>query len=298
MAASISYYTLFALFPVTLLAVAIFGIVLRDAEVQARVLGGISDLVPLEESTVEELLGQAADLGPTVSILSFFGAVWSAGALSAAIRSSMNVVFEAGRRRPMVRAKLVDFVLLPVIGLPLVAGIVLTTLWRIFERTLDDEFGLLDGRFAWTWDVGAFLIPLLMSFIAFAALYRIAPNRSHPWRYVAPGALLAALAFEGLKGGFGLYLENLFNESIYGSLGSVIVLLFWVYLTSNILIFGGEVAAEIPHVLRDEPRHGTQEEEGDWKMAMLGFVQGLFMVQDDEEAPPTPRRSRDKPGGP
>lgn len=294
LAAAISYYTLFALFPLTLLAVSIFGIVLRDAEVQARVLSGISDFVPLEEGTVDQLLGQAADLGPTVSIVSFFGAVWSAGALSAAIRSAMNVVFEARNKRPLLRAKLIDFVLLPVIAVPLVGGIVLSTMWRLFERELDDRYGLLDGRLSWTWDVGAFLIPLLMTFIAFTALYRIAPNRSLPLKYIWPGALLAALAFEALKAGFGIYLENVFNESIYGSLGSVIILLFWIYLSSNILIFGGEVAAEVPHVLHQEPRHGTSE-PGDWKQATLAFARGLFMVQEDEEPEDIPLRRRSRP---
>ncbi len=284
LAASISYYALFSLFPLTLLVVSIFGIVLRDAEVQARVLDGITDYVPLEQSTVEQMIGSAADLGPTVSIVSFLGAIWSAGALSAAIRSAMNVVFEVRTRRPILRAKLVDFVLLPVIGIPLVGGIVLSAGVRFFERELDERYGLLDGRFSWTWDVGVFFIPLTMTFIAIVALYRIAPNRAQPFRYIWPGALLAALAFEALKGGFGLYLEHFFNESIYGSLASVIILLFWVYLASNILIFGGEVAAEIPHVLHAEPRHGTRN-QGDWKHAALAFLQGLFMVPEEEEPP-------------
>jgi len=295
MAASISYYTLFALFPLTLLAVSIFGIVLRDAEVQARVLGAISDFVPLEEATVEQLLGQAADLGPTISVVSFFAALWSAGAVSAALRSTMNVVFETRQKRPMLRAKLVDFVLLPVIAIPLVGGIVLSAVWRFFQQQLDDRYGLLDGRLSWTWDLGAFLIPLLMTFIAFTALYRIAPNRSLPLKYIWPGALLAALAFEVLKAGFGIYLENVFNESIYGSLGSVIILLFWIYLSSNILIFGGEVAAEVPHVLHSEPRHGASD-SGDWKQAALSFLQGLFMVPEDDEpdAIPLRRSSRER----
>src|SRR5690606_15946732 len=112
---------------------------------------------------------------------------------------------------PLVRAKLLDFVLLPVFALPLFGGIVLSGIWRFFQHELDERWGILDGRFAWTWEVGALLIPLTMSFIAFATVYRIAPNRSLPFRYIWPGALFAAIAFELLKAGFGFYLEYIGN---------------------------------------------------------------------------------------
>ncbi len=298
MAASISYYTLFSLFPITLLAVSIFGIVLRDADVQERVIGGFSEILPLQQATVENLLGRAAELGPTVSIVSFFGAIWSAGALSASIRQALNQVFQAQKKRPLFQAKLIDFVLLPIIGIPLLGGLALSGLWRFFQQELDDRYGLLDGRLSWTWEVGALVIPLVMSFIAFVMLYAVAPGERRPWRYLAPGALLAAAAFEALKGAFGFYLQNFFNESIYGSLGSAIILLFWVYLTANIMIFGGEIAAEIPHVLHQEPRHGVEgSDEGGWKRATVSFLRGLFMVQDDPDvAPPVGRNAARRTG--
>ncbi|MQC18925.1 MAG: hypothetical protein DWG80_07610, partial [Chloroflexi bacterium] len=151
LAGSISYFTLFALFPATLLLMSIFGIVLRDATLQARVLDAMIDFLPVEGSLVAESLREVADLGPTVTVVSLIGAAWAAGALSAAIRQALNQAFEVTSRRPMVRAKLVDFVLLPVIALPLLGGIVLSGTWRFFQQELDARWGILDGRFAWTW---------------------------------------------------------------------------------------------------------------------------------------------------
>lgn len=293
LAASISYFTLFSLFPATLLAVSIFGIVLRNEEIQLRVLNAIIDFLPVQGSTVADSLRGVADLGPTVTIVSFFGAMWTSGALSAAIRQALNQVFEVRLRRPLLKAKLIDFVLLPIITVPLFGGVVLTGAWRIFQQELDDRWGILDGRFAWTWDVGAFFIPVSLSFIAFALLYRVAPNRSLPFRYIVPGALFAALAFEGLKVGFAFYLETLGNYSVYGSLGSVIVLLFWIYLTANILIFGGEISAELPHVIHQEPRHGHEHlgEEPDLKRSVFNFVRGLILVAEEDQ----PRIERPAP---
>ena len=68
--------------------------------------------------------------------------------------------------------------------------------------------------------------------------------------------------------------------------------LFWVFLTSNILIYGAEVAAELPHVLNEEPRHGSRD-EGDWRVALLAFARGLVMVPEDDEPEDIPiRRGR------
>lgn len=283
LAAAISYFTLFSLFPATLLAISVFGIVLRNEEIQSRVLNAIIDYLPIEGSTVSESLRDVADLGPTVTILSLFGAFWTSGALSAAIRQALNQVFEVDRRRPLLRAKLIDFVILPVLAVPFFGGVVITGAIRVFQQELEDRWGFLDGRFAWTWDVGVFLVPLVLSFTTFALLYRLAPNRAHPWRFIVPGALFAALAFEALKAGFAFYLENLGNVSVYGSLGSVIVLLFWVYLTANILVFGGEIAAEWPHVLHREPRHGHLHlgPEPDLKRSVFNFVRGLVLVAEE-----------------
>ncbi len=298
LAAAISYFTLFSLFPLTLLAVSIFGIVLRNDEIQDRVLTAIIDFLPVEGSLVADSLRDVADLGPTVTVVSLIAAFWTSGALAAAIRQALNQVFEVDRRRPLLKAKLIDFILLPIIAVPLFGGVVLSGAWRIFQQELADE-GLLDGRFAWTWEVGAFFIPLSLSSIAFALLYRIAPNRAHPFRFIIPGALFAALAFEGLKAGFAWYLESLGNYSVYGSLGSVIVLLFWVYLTANILVFGGEIAAEFPHVLHREARHGHPGggPEPDLKRSVFNFVRGLVLVAEEDQprVPGAPAPPRDGP---
>jgi len=294
LAGAISYFTLFALFPVTLLLVSVFGIVLRNESIQERVLIALIDYLPIDGSAIADSLRQVADLGATVTLVAFVGALWTAGALSAAIRQALNQVFEVETRRPMLRAKLVDFVLLPVLALPLIGGIVLTTMLQFLKAGIQNRWGLLDGRWVWTWDVGAFLIPLSLSFLAFAALYRFAPNHEQPMRYIWPGALFAALAFEGLKAGFGLYLEHFGIYSLYGSLGSVVVLLFWVYLSANIMVFGAEIANEIPHVLRHDP-HPGDDSQTDLKRSVWNFARGLLLVQDDTVRP---RASRVRHGSP
>lgn len=290
MAAAISYYALFSMFPLTLLAVSIFGLVLRNPAVQEQVLAGIIAFLPVQDQSIANSLRNVARLGPTLTIVSAIGSLWSAGALSAALRSSLNVVFEAPSGRPWFRAKLIDYVFLPIVALPLLGGIVLTAAWRVVQAELGRALGFVESpvSFSWFWYAGALAIPFLLSFVAFLLTYWLLPNRRTPFRYLWPGALLAALGFEVLKEGFAAYVENVASFDVYGSLGSAIVLLFWTYLTANIAIFGAEVAAEVPHVLHGEPRHGPGG-EGNWRASLWSLLRGLVLA-GEEEPPERPRR--------
>ena len=95
MAAAISYYALFSMFPLTLLAVSIFGIVLRDQPFQDRVLAAILDILPVEDETIADALHRVASLGPTLTFVSALVSLWTAAALSASLRNALNVVFAA-----------------------------------------------------------------------------------------------------------------------------------------------------------------------------------------------------------
>ena len=293
MAAAVSFYALFSLFPITLLAVSIFGIVLRNPAIQETVLAAIIAFLPVQDESIANSLRNVADLGPTLTIVAALGSVWSAGALSAALRSALSVAFDVEVSRPLLRAKLIDYMLLPIIGLPLIGGVVLTAAWRVLQAEVAQALGVIQAPIptSFFWNAGAWAIPFVLSFVAFSLMYWLLPNKRVLFRHIWPGALLAALGFEALKAGFAAYVENLASFNlIYGSLGSAIVLLFWVYLVAYLVIYCAEVAAEVPHVLNEEPRHGhadTDGEESDWRSATLAILRGLVFVGDtDEDADP------------
>ena len=290
MAAAISYYALFSLFPLTLLGVSIFGIVLRAPGVQERVLNAIIAFLPIHDQSIADSLRNVAKLGPTLTAVSAFGSLWAAGALSGAVRSALNVVFEVDHDRPFLRAAAIDYLLLPIIALPLIGGIAVTAAWRFTQAQVAARFSFADNALTRLgWEAGALAIPFALSFLAFMLTYKVLPNRYLRFRYLWPGALLATLGFEALKAGFGWYLERFANfDVVYGSLGSVIVLLFWIYLTATIVLFGAEVAAEVPHVLHEEPRHGT-EPEGNWRASLGALLRGLVFVGDRPVEGPPPR---------
>ncbi len=291
MAAAISYFALFALFPLTVLAISTFGIVLRDASVQADVLDAIVRALPVKETSLEDSLRDLADLGPTVTVISLIAATWTVGTLAGVINGSINVVFDVDRGRPLLRSKLIDYSLMPVIGVFYLSSLTLTAVWQVLQVRSANEF----GGFEWLWDAGALAIPVVLTFVTFLFLYWLLPHQQIRLRHVWPGALIATLGVEAVKHGFTLYVANIGNyDVVYGSLGSVIALLFFVYLSANLMLLGAEISAEIPHVLREEPRHGhAGASESNWGVVWR-FLRGLAVAPVEEAGPALPRRVADR----
>lgn len=297
MAAAISYYTLFSLLPLLILTIAIFGLVLRDESLQQRVIDNLIEALPILPDDVNSVVTGTIESAPELALISLLGAIWTSGALSAALRTALNVAFEARRTRPALRGKLIDYALLPILGLPMLGSIVLSAAWQIIRQRTENL--PLATNFEWVWDAATLATSLMLSFLAFSLLYWLAPNRRVRFRYLWPGALFAAVAFEALKYGFTVYLTNFANyEVVYGALGGVVVLLFWVFLSANILILGAEIANEVPHVLREEPRHGRERgrEDRSWISAVWKVIRWFLLAPEDEEDHLPPGVIRPQPG--
>ncbi|MYA18970.1 MAG: YihY/virulence factor BrkB family protein [Chloroflexi bacterium] len=243
MAAAISYFALLSIFPFLLLALAIFGVVLRDEELQGRVLAEIVAALPIEAPTIAEALNNLAGRGASMGLFALIGTVIAATALARALRGSLNAIFRAEQQRPIVVGWLLDLTVLPVLGLLFITSLLLSTVWR-FVEALAGNIGPLE-ELTLFWELGAFAIPALLSFVGLLLLYLFLPNRPLHLRDVWPGALIAMLGFQIGTFVFAIYFENFgAYDLVYGSLGGVIALLGWVFVSSLILLFGAEVAAE------------------------------------------------------
>jgi len=96
------------------------------------------------------------------------------------------------------------------------------------------------------WDVFRYFIILCVMVLIFAALYRYTPSKRLSWREVFPGSVFATIGWVIVSVGFSFYVNNFGNYSrLYGSIGAVIILLTWLFLTSIIIILGGEVNATL-----------------------------------------------------
>ena len=241
MAAAISYFALLSIFPFLLLALAIFGVVLRDEELQGRVLAEIVAALPIEAPTIAEALNNLAGRGASMGLFALIGTVIAATALARALRGSLNAIFRAEQQRPIVVGWLLDLTVLPVLGLLFITSLLLSTVWR-FVEALAGNIGPLE-ELTLFWELGAFAIPALLSFVGLLLLYLFLPNRPLHVRDVWPGALIAMLGFQ--IGTFGDLLRELWRLRPRLRLARRHDRLAGVGLRQLAdLLFGAEVAAE------------------------------------------------------
>jgi len=257
LAAAISYYAIFALFPLLIFIVAAAGLVIQDQGVQDDIVDEVLNQIPLNEgegrdSVTDAVRGVGNTGSGALGLLALLGMAWSGSSLFGALRRALNAAFDdAESRRPFVPQKAIDLALVLALGFFFLLSVAATAFLRIV-RSHSSHLGSLGDAAQGSgllWDGVSYAVPLVFSFIAFAALYCIVPSRLRSPVQVWPGALVAATVFEAAKLGFSLYLENFSNyDVVFGSLGAVAAFLFWIYVSANIMLFGAEVASEYPRV--------------------------------------------------
>jgi membrane protein len=291
MAAAISYYVLFSIVPLTIFAVSVFGFVTTNSDMQQRIVNGIVDSTPLEKSQGKDLVTNTLESvrrvsGP-LSVLGLITAGWAASVMFGAVRRSLDTVWRVERHRPFAQQKLVDFGMMLGLGLVLLLSLASTGVLRAARAASVSFLGPLSESSSLFWLAVSILLPAVFSFLTFLGVYRWVPDTRVRLSDVWPGALLAALLFEILKNMFAFYLVHFNNyDVVYGSLGAIMVFLFWNYLTAIILLFGAEVAFVYPHVQRGEYATEAAPRPGDrlWRRALRFARRLVFRDKDDEGA--------------
>ena len=254
-AAAISFFALFAFFPLVLLSAAALGLALRDEGLRQDAVARVVAALPVEAPAVADALHALAGQGAAVGLFALAGMAAAATRLVAETRAALDEVFGASGRRGLLRGALVDAAVLPALAALFLASLLLSAGWRIAQAQAA-TFGVFGGQ-PLLWELGALAISGLISFAGFLFLYRTLPHRAPRLRSLWPGALVAAAGFEAVKLGFAIYLANFGSyDVVYGSLGGALALLFWVFLSANVLLFGAEVAAAAPSAAPSARRPG------------------------------------------
>jgi membrane protein len=294
MAAAISYYVLFSLFPLLIFTVGVLGILLQDSALQEDVIDVVLDNIPLSQdqgrTDVTKAVRDVASAGRgAVGIVGLIGMAWSGSNMFGTIRRSLNIAYKVDRPRPMVRQKLVDLAMVLAFAPFFLVSIAASAALRLAQAASEEVPVLGDAaqNLGFGWTIGLVLVPLGLSFLAFLFLYWVVPAADLRPRNVWVGALVGALLFEVSKVGFGIYLANFSNfDLVFGSLGAVAAFLFWVYIAANVLLFGAEVAAEQPRVMRgdyDAPTDAGAAAGPGLPLGrrLLAFLRGLVLDEED-----------------
>lgn len=262
-AAGVAFYLLLAIVPAMAAFVAIYGL-FADPQSIGGQLDELGTMLPEDaRSMITEQLtrlasssGQALGLGAAVGILI---SLWSAMKGTKALITALNVAYDEREKRGFIRLNLIAFLL--TIGV-IVFVVVALTLIAVIPAVLQ----MLGLGSTVEWAVQILRWPLILAFLLFvlAALYRWAPARDEArWSWITPGAIFAGVLWLLGSVGFSLYVTFFADyNATYGSLGAVVVMLMWMYISTYAVLFGAETNAEIERQTRKDTTTGAPEPMG------------------------------------
>ena len=243
-AASLSYYFLFALFPTLLFLTALLGL-LPIPKLMDRLLDYITRMLPgdaasLLTRTLAEVVKGAR--GSLVSI-GALAALWGAASGMVSIRTALNVAYGARDRRVWWRQR-VDAIALTVwFSLFTLLALVLLVFGERVGDAVADALGV-GAVFTHAWNLARWPVSLVLVLFGITLVYHFAPAVRPRWHWVTPGSAFALIGWLVASYGLRLYVGYFGNyNATYGSIGGVILLMLWFYLSSLTLLIGAEIDA-------------------------------------------------------
>lgn len=256
-AASLAYYTLFSIFPLVLGLVAVASFFVPSNGARDDFIHAIAAQFPGSTSLIENTLQELIEGRGAASIVATLGLIWGASGVFGALTLALDHIVGARQERGLIGSTLVAFGLVFGVGILFIASLAVSTILGVALSVQIPFIGLTLSDIPLLYATVGIALPLLITFLAFCCLYHFVPSVHLPWKSIWPGALLAAVLFEIAKQVFVFYITVFpwFN-AVYGSIGAVIVLLFWAYCASIIVLVGAEFNA----VLYSAPPPGERKQ--------------------------------------
>jgi membrane protein len=257
LAAMLTYYAIFALFPfaiftVTLTLLFMPADVLHDAfELMAITLPG-----PVSQLAIEHLsrMEQAAAGGFAIGAAAL--AVWGASRGAVALQTALNQIHEVKETRPWWKVQLIAIATTIGVSILILVALALLLVGPTVGRTLAERF-YLGQVFDVAWTVGRWIGAALIMMLVWACLYYFLPDIRRRFRWVTPGAIAGVVLWLAASRGFILYVDNFASyDKSYGALGTIIVFLTWLWISSLALLIGGEIDDAIDELRKEKEPAG------------------------------------------
>jgi membrane protein len=248
-AAALTYYGLLALFPALIALVGVIGFFADPAGATRTITDVVSQLGPSSAADtfagpIQSITSSSGTSG-VVAIVGLVVALWSASNYVGAFMRASNVIYETPEGRPIWKLRplqlLVTLVVLLLAAITLLALVVSGPL----AEAIGGAIGLSDTAVT-VYQIAKWPILALLVIAIFAVLYYSAPNvKLRGFRWVTPGALVALVVWIVASAAFAFYVANFGSyDKTYGTLGGIVVLMVWLWLTNLAILFGHQLNAE------------------------------------------------------
>lgn len=252
LAAQLAYYAILSLFPFAMFVLTVVGYIPLHG-LDRQITATIYQLAPVEparliDRTIHEILGRQRGWLLWSTLLF---ALWSASGGTTGLITALNRAYGVAETRAWWKVKLRAIV----VTIGAVVGVIIATVAMMIGPGLVHQVWAFFGIGSWfdvLWAILRVPLAVLVLMLMLASLYYFLPNVKQKWRFITPGSVLAVLAWLAASWGFRVYVANFGSYAkTYGALGTVIVLLVWLYLSGLMVILGGEINATLDRVVKD-----------------------------------------------
>lgn len=247
-AAELTYFLVLSIFP---FLIALLNIISFTSLVRTEFILDIMRYIPSDIETIIENFVNNLNVGSSESLLSIavLGAIISASTGFRAIMRALNKAYECGESRNFIKKIGISIFFTVILVLIILVVFLALVLGELIGKFLF-QFIYLESFFLTAWEYMRYIISFVFMILAFALMYKYSPNidegDSIKLTSTLPGAIFASLGWIFLSLIFSFYVSNFGSYSVtYGSLGGVIIMLVWLFISSIVIILGGEINATL-----------------------------------------------------
>jgi membrane protein len=248
-AAALTYYGVMSLFPMLIALVSVLGLFGSASSVNSLIDSldqvGLQSIGDSIEKPLNDVVGNRSGAG-VLFVVGLALALWSASGYIGAFMRASNTIYEVEEGRPFYKLRPLQLL----VTLVMVLLLAIVAIGLVITGPLTDAVGNLLGlghTATTVFSIAKWPVMLAIVMSMFAGLYYIAPNVRQPkFRWVSPGGIVGVMIWVAASAGFGLYIAHFNSYSkTYGTLGSVITFLVWLWLSNVAILLGAELDAEL-----------------------------------------------------
>jgi membrane protein len=271
LAAQLAYYFFLALFPALLFLLGLASF-FSLASVSDQVVGALSPVAPPDVlSIIREQMQRMSDSDDGgILTLGVLGALWSSSAAIVSIIGALNRAYDIEDERPWWRTRLLSIALTLALATLIIVSFLLVLIGPTLAESVASRLGL-GAVFEWTWKILQWPVAFALVTIAIGVVFYFGPDAEQQWEWVTPGAVLATALWLLASLVFKVYIANFADyAAAYGTIGGVIVLMLWFYVSGLAVLAGAEMNAEIEHASPHGKNPGEKRPGQKKKLGRLG----------------------------
>ncbi|MFH0811059.1 MAG: YihY/virulence factor BrkB family protein [Pseudomonadota bacterium] len=246
MAGQLAYFASLSIFPFLLFLLSLIAY-LPIPDLAGRLLAYMSEIVPAQAMQLVEriIIPVVAEQHGSLLTASGLFSLWTASSAVSALSGLMNRAYDVPETRSWFKRKPIALGLTLGLSVFIIIALALLVVGPRLAHTVADHVSL-GSAFELAWLAAKWPVVFIIVSFALAVLYYALPNVDQRWHWMTPGSVVATFLWVGFSEGFAYYVRSFASyNKIYGSLGAVVVLMIWLYLSGLALIIGAELNAEI-----------------------------------------------------